>query len=145
MSAAHARETVAAPPNDGDLDVTVTITVKVDPEWIEFLTKYNDIFGSPHYAGYWLYGAERDDRLGWLVYEHGDERRPTERECRHARALWHAGEPLPERWYRLDRAAAIKAWAEGVKRFGAEWYENGDGPTYDVVVQMALLGEVRYG
>lgn len=144
MSAAHARETVA-PPSDGDLDLSVTITVKVDPEWIEFLTKYSDIFGSPYYAGYWLFGVERDDALGWLAYEHGDDRRPSDRECKRVVALWRAGEPLPERWFRLDRAAAIKAWGEAVKRYGVDWYEKADGAVYDVAVQMALLGEVRYG
>lgn len=35
--------------------------------------------------------------------------------------------------------------AEGVKRRGVHWYEEGDGNDYDIALQMALLGEVRYG
>jgi hypothetical protein len=34
---------------------------------------------------------------------------------------------------------------EGVKRWGESWYVDGDGPRYDVAVQLALLGEERYG
>ena len=48
-----------------------------------------------------------------------------------------AGEPLPKRWFRLDRAAALRAWEEGVKRWGAAWYEDVDANREDVVVQLA--------
>lgn len=125
--------------------VEVTVTVTVDEDWIEFLTKHPDIFGRD-YCGYWLRGVEHDDERGWLVWEDDEEhRKGDEPGAAEAVAAWQAGEALPEGWYRLDRALAIKAWGEGVKRSGVDWYENGDGVAYDCAVQMALLGEVRYG
>lgn len=124
---------------------TFTLTVEIDPKWIDYLTQGNDIFASSR-AGYWLRGAEHDPELGWLVWEddekchHGEEpNRVT------AYKAWKSGEALPEHWFRLDRAAAIRAWEEGVKRWGITWYEDVDGRLEDVVVQLALLGEIRYG
>jgi hypothetical protein len=34
---------------------------------------------------------------------------------------------------------------EGVKLFGANFYEEGDANTYDIAIQMAWFGEVVYG
>ena len=125
---------------------TFTITVTINPSWIEYLTKYPDIFDS-NAAGYWLRGAEHDPELGWLCWEddekcaHGEEPNRVE-----AYEAWKARlDPLPHGWFRLDRAAAIRAWEEGVKRWGVDWYEKADSTSQDVVVQLALLGEVRYG
>jgi hypothetical protein len=81
---------------------TFTITVDVDPQWVSYITQHSDIFGRPYYAGYWACGVAHDLELGWLVYEHGDEGCQDE----------------TENWYRLDRAAALRMWEEGVKRFG---------------------------
>lgn len=124
---------------------TMTIEVEILVEdWIDFLTCHSDIFGTNH-CGYWARGIE-SDATGWLVWE-DDEK------CRHGRepdrqaavAAWRAGEALPEHWYRLDRDAAIKAWCEGVKRGGVKWFDNADANDYDVVIQLALLGEIKYG
>ena len=30
-------------------------------------------------------------------------------------------------------------------RWGEDWFSNADTESYDVVIQMALLGEIRYG
>jgi hypothetical protein len=127
---------------------TFTITVDVDDLWIEYVTQHNDIFGRTYYAGYWARGIERDLELGWLVAEmDSEERYPGKHETERAIALWRAGQPLPTRWYRLDRATALKMWEEGVKLWGVGWYDapEHDGSREDVLLQMALLGEVRYG
>ena len=63
-----------------------------------------------------------------------------------AERAFKSGKPLPENYYRLDEAAAVRAYVEGCKRWGADWFESkGDATTYDVVIQLALLGEIRYG
>lgn len=124
---------------------TFSITVDVDPRWVDHVTHYSDIFGRSC-AGYWLRGVQRDPQLGWLVAECDEsERWPGKTDSERVEALWRSGSDLPPRWYRLDRAAALRMWEEGVKKWGVYWYENTDGPREDVVVQLALLGEVRYG
>ena len=122
---------------------TFAITCLVDPFWVEYLTRFSDIFGQ-QYTGYWAHGADRNPQLGWLVFEHNDKE-PDVSERKRVAALWRAGKDLPPRWYRLDRAAALRAWEEGVKRWGVNWYDDVDSTREDVVVQLALLGEVRYG
>jgi hypothetical protein len=128
--------------------VTVTLEVEVNPDWIEFVTHYPDIFMTDH-CGYWMYGMEQEDELGWLVHEH-DEMHSVREIADHPEypaivKAWREGKELPDNWFRLNKETAIKAWAEGVKRYGMDWYETGDAITYDVVLQMAILGEVRYG
>jgi hypothetical protein len=125
---------------------TFSLTVDVEPFWIAYLTHYPDIFAG-NYVGYWLRGVENLPELGWLCWEddekgrlHGHE--PNGKEAMRA---WRAGEPLPKHWFRLDRAAALRAWEEGVKRWGVDWYEEADATSYDIVLQLALLGEIRYG
>lgn len=124
---------------------TFTLTVEIDPFWVEYLTLHADIF-HPRCVGYWLRGVQLDNDRGWLCWEddkrthHGCE--PNKEEaCR----AWEAGEPLPKGWYRLDQAAALRAWEEGVKLWGVGWYEHTDSEREDVVVQLSLLGEIRYG
>lgn len=123
-------------------NVTVTLDLKVPVEsWIDMLTKHSDIFGTPYHCGYWLRGAEHDASLGWLCEE--EEESHVDAPI----AAWRAGEELPKGWHRLDEAAAVKAFVEGVKLWGVDWMDgdHNDGHGYDTVVQMALLGEVRYG
>ena len=79
-----------------------------------------------------------------LNHEYGGERDAPEEVPADVLAAWRGGdEKLPERWYALDVDAAKKAWAEGVKRAGEEWYR--DGPSGDAPLQLVLLGELRYG
>ncbi len=120
---------------------TVTFDIEVPEDWIEFLVRYSDLFGS-NYCGYWLRGIEHDSD-GWIAWEHNDQSLSMSAETEML-AAWRAGCLMPG-FFRIDRAMAIKAYIEGVKRWGVDWYKDGDGPRYDVVVQMALLGEVRYG
>lgn len=127
---------------------TFTITVDIDPRWVDYVTQHNDIFGRTYYAGYWAHGAANDSELGWLVAECDEQERfPGKTETARVEALWRAGSDLPPRWYRLDRAAALRMWEEGVKRHGVGWYESNDhdGAREDELLQLALLGEVRYG
>lgn len=124
--------------------VVVTVESIVDPLWIEFCTKDTDVF-LRGYCGYWATGMEIDDTLGWLIYEHGGERHAPASTRKSVLETWRAGKELPERWHRLDFDAAKRAWCEGVKRHGIEWYETGDGPRYDDAIQLAVLGEIRYG
>jgi hypothetical protein len=125
--------------------ITVTITSTVDPEWIKFCTWETDLF-SRNYCGYWLRGIECDKERGWLVWE-DDERHAMGKEpnLRAARKAWKEGAPLPKGYYRLDKAAAVKAWSIGVLGWGEKWHDEGDAPRYDCVIQKALLGEERYG
>ena len=123
---------------------TFTLTVEIDPNWVEYLTVYPDIFGAA--CGYWLRGVAFDEERGWLVWEDDEKCRfGQEPNLEEALEAWRNGSVLPSHWFRLDRAAALKAWEEGVKKWGVDWYEQTDARREDVVVQLALLGEVRYG
>jgi hypothetical protein len=128
--------------------VKVEVSVEVHPDWIEFCTQANDLFMTS-YCGYWMYGMAHDEKLGWLCYVHSDEKTIDQveetLEYEDAVSLWEEGKTLPKDWYALNKEAAIKAFGEGVKRSGVKWYENGDANDYDVAIQKALLGEVRYG
>lgn len=144
----RAREVVA----EFTLTLTVTVETMVDPGWIEFVTGgpegYGDIFMNNGHCGYWLLGVAHHKTRGWLAFDFAaeDVDRPKESETKRAIAAWKAGKPLPKHWHRLDVELAKKSWEEGFKRSGAEWYENGDGDTYDNAVQRALFkGEVVYG
>ena len=127
-------------------DNKLQLTVEPDEEWIDFLTNYSDIFMNPG-IGYWARGMERDDKLGWLCFEHGDEVRPPVQTPKDVLKKWRAGEKLPERWFRIDRNLAIRAQAEGIKLKGVGWYDAGDTDafTYDCVIQRVVFGEEKYG
>lgn len=140
--------------------VTVSASVPVDEGWVEFVTGgpegFADVFmrdhcgywaRGVHHRGYWARGVRHIGRLGWLVYDKADdESRPTEAEYEAAATAWLAGEQLPKNYYRFDAALATKAFAEGVKKDGVDWYENGDSNDYDCAIQRALFdGKVVYG
>lgn len=114
-------------------------------DWTELVTKYVDLFRSDH-CGYWLRGMNHDNRRGWLAWEMQDDEDLTDPPLYHeAWVAWVDGKPLPVGYYRLDAAFARRAWRVGVRQRGESWYDEGDAEDYDVVVQLALLGEVRYG
>jgi hypothetical protein len=124
---------------------TFTLTVEVDPFWVEYLTQNSDVFGWS-YAGYWLRGVAHDPERGWLCWEDDEQHRKGKEPDREAAIVaWNTGTPLPAGWYRLDQAASLRAWEAGVKRWGVGWYAQVDAQAEDIVVQEALLGEVRYG
>jgi len=132
---------------------TLTFEVDVDADFVDYLTQYNDIFMTSR-AGYWAFGhalPKRDATVGaahagWLVFEclRSSSGMPSEKNIARALDCWKTGETLPKGWHLLDRDAAIRAWCEGVKRWGVEWYEEVDVDREDTVVQLSLLGEVRY-
>ena len=145
----HAFRMNAATERPEPLSHTFSITVAIDSFWVDYLTGYTDIFG-PQYVGYWMCGVDRHPERGWLCWEfagpHGGRcRRGEEPDREEAIRAWALGQPLPKGWYRLDRATALRAWEEGVKRWGVDWYAQVDAPREDLVLQLALLGEVRYG
>lgn len=121
------------------------LQVIVPGEWIDFLTQYNDMFRTDH-SGYWMYAAE-ETAEGWLAFEMFQDKRPTPYAVKRALDALVDKRELPARFFTIDRAFAVKAYLEGVKRWGVEWYHkhNADAADYDIVVQMAALGEVRYG
>lgn len=139
------------------MKIKAEIEVDIPDDWIDLCTKYSDLF-MKNYCGYWARGYQYP--WGWLVYELADDNVEFEKEPDHKHAIGCAEtytflrgtysvdeskKVLPEHWFYVDKEAAIQAYVEGVKRWGLEWYNNGDAERYDVVIQMALLGEVRYG
>lgn len=131
---------IVAPP-------TITLTVPVDPEWINFVTAENDLF-LRNYCGYFLRGVERTKARGWLVWEDDEKCSPgKEPNRREAFKAWRAGTTLPEHWFRFDLDFAVRSYGEGVKLRGEEWYTDGqaDANTYDHVIQMTLFGKLVYG
>lgn len=126
----------------------VNIKSIVDEEWPNFVLNYGDIFLTS-YCGYWMYGMERDPVLGWLCYEHGEEKTIpdvlNDPSYDQIVAMWKVGETLPERWFALNKEMVAKAWAEGVKMWGLLWFIEADATSYDIVLQKAFFNEVRYG
>lgn len=113
--------------------------------WVKYLTQSGDIFHQM-YAGYWLRGIEHDSARGWLCWENDEKSRMGEEPDREAaKAAWAAERPLPAGWHRLNKVMAVQAWIEGIKRWGVDWYKHSDANCEDYVVQLALLGENRYG
>jgi hypothetical protein len=116
-------------------------------DWTEMLLEYSDIFMTG-YCGYWLMGVDNTEDLGYLCYEFEDESAPMgidHPDYVEADRAWRAGEALPKNWHVLNKQVAAKAFVEGVKKYGVDWYQNGDSESYDYVMQMALLGEIVYG
>lgn len=146
------------------MKVSVTLDIDVDDGWIEFCTKETDLFLNYH-IGYWGHGVRPTGRKNaWLVWEGEEDPRLadllakgeisflnqlSDKACKllhkTAQDAVKNGTPLPQYYHLLDAAAAGKAWAEGVKKYGLDWYENADSNVYDCVVQLALLGEIKYG
>ena len=128
---------------------TYTVELEVDSGWVEFVTGgpegFVDVFLGGH-CGYWLEGINHEAALGWLAYEFGAlDRHATQSEKEEATRAWLVGAKMPKHFHTLSIQTARESWTEGVKRDGLEWYENGDGGTYDAALQMALLGELVYG
>lgn len=145
--------------------VRAVVEVPVDPDWLSVCSEPSgcEVFGRDH-CGYWMHGREHSSTRGWLCWEHDDEHDPHERDFdaeavdgspvyeplpgeAEARACWEAGLPMPAggRWHVLDRDAACRAFAFGVAVKGVDWFQGGDATDYDVVIQLALLSEIRYG
>lgn len=121
----------------------MNIDVDTKEEWIDYLTNYSDIFGY-NYIGYWARGIDRNEK-GWLLYEMYNEEHPSPEVEKAALKAWHNETTLPPYFFVLDKKMAEKAYVEGVKKWGMDWYEKADANYYDYTLQMAILGETRYG
>lgn len=143
--------------NDNDTEnknfhlATLTMEIKIPQEdWVDYLTQDSEIFNS-NYCGYWARGVDHDPYIGWLIWE-DDEKRPHGEEPNREEAIQAFREhntTLPKNWFVLNKEMAVKAYLEGVKRWGQTWFDLGgdhnDSMGYDTVIQLALLGEVKYG
>ncbi len=121
---------------------TVVIASEVSTDWTENVFLNVDLL-MRQYCGHWMESVDYSSSLGRLVRE-GDEADRSEDVEQAAILAWRAHAPLPNGYHRLDRGTSAKAWAEGVKKWGEDWYENGDGDAYDYVAQKALFGKVKY-
>lgn len=126
---------------------TQVLTTTTVPGWIEFVSSISPDIFMRSYCGHWARGVMHNKKRGWLVFEHGSDDSYNEADVREVTKLWTAGKPLPKNWHRFDAALANKAWLEGVRKFGEDWYDgdDGDGPRYDWVLQMALFNDVVGG
>jgi len=127
---------------------TVTVDLPIPDEWFEFCYAF-DLF-EKNYCGYWMFGIEHDDKLGWLVFETGGEEMPDEDMIFLATFIWKRnhfkGAPdLPEGFMSLTDEVMARAYQIAVEKWGISWEDNADALTYDYIIQMALLGETRYG
>lgn len=151
MSKKPAKTSLAPEVKPATLTVKVEITLEVPVEaWIDYLTKCNDIFGYTYYAGYWLRSVEWTTPLGHLCFEHEDTYHEGDEPNRdQAIETWRTSptKPLPKGWFRLNKDMAIKAYAEAVKMWGVDWMDgdHNDGAGYETALQMAILGEIKYG
>jgi hypothetical protein len=105
--------------------------------------------------GYWAYGhylSGQDQHAIWIVVEsddrpHAEVARLAERAAR----LHRQGKPLPPKCHLLDLVTAERAYRIGERRWGERWYDDPQTDAsrydsrYDLVLQIALLGEIRYG
>lgn len=96
--------------------------------------------------GYWLRPIKQSYRMGALAYDYGDgDHRPTDEEVEEADRCWRDALSLPPNWYEINRAVAMSAYMEGVKRWGLDWMEKADGRRFDAVIQLALFSRFKYG
>ena len=125
---------------------TFSTEVDIDPDFVEYLTKFNDIF-QQNRSGTGPSGRQGQGRLATSLFRSGWRRRDAHRQAiREAKSCYggaHDGN-LPKGWYVLDRDAAIRAWCEGVERWGVEWYEDVDAERETSSCSRAP-GEIRYG
>lgn len=113
--------------------------------WMQDVALNVDVFRH-EYCGYWMRGMVHDSELGWLAADIVEQDvLDANASLEMVEAAWRAGAPLPANWYRLDRAFAEKALAEGQKKYGEDFAEDYDGASADIAVQRALLGDVLYG
>lgn len=135
--------------------VRVEVEVEVPRDWLDWAgggEGWADLYQRTH-CGYFLARVElAEDKRSTLAWEdredssnHGADAEEDEM-APHADAIaaFHAGNPLPKNYHRIDEELMVKAFAEGVKLYGIGFYEKGDANTYDTAIQMALFGEQKY-
>lgn len=125
----------------------VELELKIPNDWIRFVTEWTDGFIHGCY-GYWARGIERENGLGWLVWVDDEKSSRGEEPLRdEALAALRTRSPMPKGWLLFDRDFAIRAYVEGAKRWGVDWYNGpkSDANRYDIAVQLAAFGEHRFG
>lgn len=103
------------------------------------------------FSGHWLYGLAhtRTPDPMWLVCDHENmTRKQFAYACDNSDALLRQLQDggTVEDVYLMDRAAAIRALAYGVGRWGDRFLDGRcDYGDYDIAVQVALMGDLVYG
>lgn len=134
----------ALPPIKATLDVE--IPGDVFERYVDFVFNYADTVEYLDWVG--IQVVARNKKKGLLIVEpDGPDPEEDRDEYRQAKRTWKAGEPPPNGFHVIDRDVCLKAFCEGVKRYGLAWqdYDRCDGWTYLYVLQMALWNEKRYG
>lgn len=106
------------------MKVKVTLEVEVPQDWIDFVCQESGVFRRG-YCGYWAQVQKWTKRGAHVRLDDDD------------------GVHGPVKVW--DAKFAAKAYAEGVKRYGVNFYEEGDANSYDCAIQLAWFGEVVYG
>lgn len=132
----------AAVPATGKIKIEIEVDAKERESWINNFALNIDVFNRG-YCGYWAFGASLPGKAGWLLFEQAEHGHPVDGDIAAAGRAHRAGKALPKGWHLLDRAAAERAYSYLVARVGT--LNTGDSSDYDVAIQLALLGEVRYG
>ncbi len=118
-------------------------------EWFDFC-RHVDLFGT-NYAGYWAYGVSvvgADTTRHWLVFVGETEgERPGETETAIVETLHRNRDAMPSTWHVWGPTQWAAAYRYGERLWGERWYDHHDtdATRYDTIMQLALLGEVRYG
>ena len=88
----------------------------------------------------------QDPKLGWLACERSVTKEMTDSSRLVViKDLWYTNQLLPSGCFAIDKEVAARIYEEGIRLCGCDWEDNADNEVYDRVVQMALLGEIRYG
>ena len=120
------------------MEITLTIDEKKMQGWIHDVALNVDIF---RYCR-WLRHLDGGNGLflAWNVWEDSGKI-PSKRSL----SGWRKGKQIPPHVYVINEDVATRAYIEGVKRWGVDWYEHSDGNSYDTIMQVALLGDELYG
>ncbi len=133
-----------------------TTTVEVPASWIKFITDSIDIFKLT-YCGAWMKYIESSiDDSAMLIFDCYDHIFPSEDKLDlivksflyNIQVEIDIGKPVYYYecfdFYKLDTALALKAYEQGCKRWGVDWYSKADGPMMNIAIQLALFGEIKY-
>jgi hypothetical protein len=120
------------------VEAVVTFKVTIPESW------YDKEWLGSHGAYAWLSLVEIGERWD-LVREDTTGLPGPDSVADEAYAAYNAAMPLPAGWFYFGRAALTRAYLAGVRRWGEDFYKTADASKRDICLQLALLGEVRYG
>ncbi len=135
----------------------LVISIDMPSGWLEFCSNV-DVISYNSYCGYWAeywidISENNSPSIKWLIYynpNNNDSIYPLTKVDSYQQAYKAASagsRKMPEHWYLFDEEIAIKAYLEGVKKWGMDWYNdpNTDGRNYDTAIQLALFGKLVFG